>query len=255
MEPNELKQKFEQVILRRFFSRWHMTLIVLASLSAGIVTSKLLLDMAEVKMLARYPISILVSYLIFLVGLKLWLSYAGLNKYLDGSVLSKRAFEKDKTWQVGSPNQSVNDRAKSIEAKVLDNTFSGARTTLEAGIDAGAAGFGGLSEAGCLLALAAILVYFLTLGLYAAGLLVIMDAPMILAEIVFEAALAAGLVRLAKRQAANGWLLTAFSFTWPSCAFVIISSVLFALFANIYAPEANSISEVVKIALLKHGKS
>jgi hypothetical protein len=255
MEPAEFKKKFEQIILRRFFSRWHMTLIVLASLSAGIVTSKLLLSIAEVKMLARYPISILVSYLVFLIGLKVWLSYAGLGKYLNGSVLSKREFEKDKYWLNSEVLHSHQDRARSVEVKVLDKTFSVADSSLRAGIDIGSIGFGEASEVGCLVALVGILIYFLTLTLYAAGLLVIMEAPAILAEIVFEAALAAGLVRLAKRQTANGWLTSAFSITWPSFAFVTICAILFALIANKLAPEANSISEIAKIMFIKYGKS
>lgn len=174
---------------------------------------------------------------------------------MDGSVLSKRAFEKDINWQSNGRHDVGQDKAKHIEEKLLDNTFTSAGNLTRAGIDIGTAGFGDLSEAGCLVALVGMLIYFLTLALYAAGLLVIMDAPMILAEIVFEALLAAGLVRLAKQQAANGWLMSAFSFTWPSFAFVIIYAVLFVLWANIYAPGANSIPEIFNIILIKHGKS
>ncbi len=255
MEPSQVKKNLELVILRRFYSRWHMALIVLASLSAGLVSSKLLLHFSDLKLLVRYPVSVMVSYIIFLIGLSLWLRYAGIGKYLDGRVMSKRAFEKDAVWQNIAQGHFETDKVKSIEGKLLDNTFSGATTSIRTGLDIGTTGFGEISGIGCVFVLFGIFIYFVTIALYAAGFLLIIDAPVILAEIVFEAILAAGLVRAARRQASNGWLVSAFSVTWPSLAFVMIFAVLFALFVNRYAPEANSIPDLVKVISIKYGKS
>lgn len=69
------KDKFIRRFQKRFLLRFHMSLILLATCLSGVLFSKLLLLLQLRNVLIRYPLTACLSYLAFLLLIKLWLWY------------------------------------------------------------------------------------------------------------------------------------------------------------------------------------
>src|SRR5712692_6595969 len=84
-------QRFKERILHTYFVRCDMSLILLVVVASGVGSSKLLLESGVHSLLLRYPLAMLVSFLAFLLLIRVWIWYvfcrkpAGLpNVDLDG---------------------------------------------------------------------------------------------------------------------------------------------------------------------------
>jgi hypothetical protein len=63
--------------LTKFYLRFHIALLILWSFCVGALTTKLLLLLGIHSMAVRYGLSLIVSYIAFFVGVRLWLAYVG----------------------------------------------------------------------------------------------------------------------------------------------------------------------------------
>lgn len=70
--------------LTKFYLRFHIALLILWSFCVGALTTKLLLLLGIDSMAVRYAFSLLVSYLAFFVGVRLWLGYVGADPLWGG---------------------------------------------------------------------------------------------------------------------------------------------------------------------------
>jgi hypothetical protein len=73
-------RKFKQRIVRHYFVRFHMGLILAATTAAGIVSSKLLLMAGLSNVLARYPLAVACAYFVFLGLTRLWVAYVLISR-------------------------------------------------------------------------------------------------------------------------------------------------------------------------------
>jgi hypothetical protein len=172
-----------------------------------------LLFLAGVKsMLLRHPLAVLAAYGGFLLGLHAWMRYSGIRDYLN----SRRA------KALLDPEGFKARPYEPLDKEWLQAAF--------------------IAPEGCLLLLALLLVWgiFFALGGY-----VIVYAADLMAELVFELLLAAGLVRGIRRVD----LLADFGIPrmslWALAA-VMTVSILFGLYAREVHPEASTIGEVVR---------
>jgi hypothetical protein len=76
--------------LTKFYLRFHIALLILWSFCVGALTTKLLLLLGIHSMAVRYAVSLLVSYLAFFVGVRLWLAYVGADPLWGGRRSSLR---------------------------------------------------------------------------------------------------------------------------------------------------------------------
>ncbi|MDA8099315.1 MAG: hypothetical protein M0042_06785, partial [Nitrospiraceae bacterium] len=76
-------RSFTQKIKNRFFLRFHMSLILLATALSGLLGSKLLLLLGMKNIVIRYPLTVLFSYLAFFLFVKLWLAYLRASHAFD----------------------------------------------------------------------------------------------------------------------------------------------------------------------------
>lgn len=70
-----LPDQFKQRILRNYFVRFHMTLILMAVVAAGLLVNKLMLMIGLGHTMYRYPAAVLGSYLVFVGLVRLWIAY------------------------------------------------------------------------------------------------------------------------------------------------------------------------------------
>ncbi len=68
-------EAFRQRIVRRYMVRFHMSLLLAATMASGVLCSKLLLLAGIHSVLYRYPLAVLGAYLVFTGLARLWVAY------------------------------------------------------------------------------------------------------------------------------------------------------------------------------------
>jgi hypothetical protein len=209
-----IKQKLSFSIGARFLVRFHVSLILAGSVLAGWAANRLLYLAGVKEMLVRHPAAIIAAYLGFLLGLQAWVRYSGIREYL-GARRSKDLLEPE-----------------GFKAQPLPRTpeITG-RTVAEALI----------APEGCLLLIACLVIG--AVGFMMGGYLIVY-ASELMAELVFELLLAAGLVKGIRRVDALSSIGVPTSI-WALAA-VLVASVIFALVAKGSYPHASTIGEVVR---------
>lgn len=233
----------KQLLLKRSSPRIHVSIIVLLTALAGFVTSFTLLQIGVQVMWVRYPMAILVAYLVFLLLLAVWLWLQGRNLDLhldqlpdvidyestDFSVASGGKFGGGGDFGGGGSGgswvESVHVTSRVSRSSGLD------LPSIDVGLDLEELGF-------IILAVVAII------GGLIASLYIIYIAPVLLAEILVDGLLVAGLYKRVKHIEPRHWVRTAVHRT-------ILPTILVALFftgagwaLQKAAPEARSIGEV-----------
>src|ERR1035438_5698919 len=67
-------QKLERSLAHDYFCRFHMSVILAAVVSSGLLASKGLMEMG-VSLAYRYPIAVAISYVVFLLLIRVWIWY------------------------------------------------------------------------------------------------------------------------------------------------------------------------------------
>lgn len=246
--PEALRERIE----RLHYVRLHCALILVACFGAGLVATKALLMLGVHTMWLRYAIALVVGYLVFLGGVRLWLRYAGFD------VTPPR---RDRGgYDVPDPLSGTWDAGASGRADVLrggggrsggggasarfDGGSAGSGRLPMAGSSRGSSGGGGgfdLDDGLVLLLLVAV-----ALAVSGAVIYLVWAAPTILADAAFAALLSAGLVRSTRRMASGGWVASVLGNTWIAFSMVALLAIVFALVAQHVYPDARSIVDVVR---------
>jgi len=79
-----MRKTFMRRVQERFFLRFHMSLILLATALSGVLTAKVLLLLHVDSIMVRYPLAVVTAYLAFFLFVKLWLKYVAASQPLKG---------------------------------------------------------------------------------------------------------------------------------------------------------------------------
>ncbi|MBL8489401.1 MAG: hypothetical protein JNM82_01325 [Rhodocyclaceae bacterium] len=262
------KRRLAGILGRRFFLRFHISLILAFAFATGLLATRGFLALGLDTLHWRWPLALLLAYGAFLLGLRLWLAYVGLGRYVDD--------EPD----VDLPDLGFSGGDGSGGGLSLGDG-SLAADLPDGGLSPGSGGFGGggasgdfatpVAEAdsgggllssvklpdadlggaddGCLYLLVLAAILALLAAVLGVGIFVIWNAPSILAEAAFEAALAAGLVRPTRRIDHPGWVGGALRGTWKPFALVFAAAMAVAWLAETFAPEARTLPEAIRYIL------
>jgi len=238
---------------RRHWLRLHMFLIVAATFLAGLLTTKLLMNSGVDLLWLRYAIAVCAAYLTFLVIIRIWIwyvCYGGGYDSSDGIDLFVRSMDKVEWAELGGGGEFGGGGASGTWATPdgvpVEMEISTAPSKL-AGSGGGSDKSGCLSfdiggDEGCFVV---ILLAVLVGVLLIAGGYLIYAAPAIMGEAVFEALLAAALVRRTKKFAAAGWGGSIFQATiWIFLAVLAISITL-GWYAQKSCPEARRVRDAI----------
>jgi hypothetical protein len=263
--------RLERAIVARYSVRLHLSLILVACFAAGMIVSKLLLVAGLHSMLLRYPMALVAAYATFLVGIRLWLAYAG---YGGGSRPPANARK-----STGSGFDIGNAVGANIDLPSFGKSgagsagsvfrgggggFGGGGASAEfADVAEGAqapvrtagffSGFGGKSSGGgfdlgddgwVIVALIALVSAVLGAGAY-----LVYMAPTILSDAAFAALLSGALAHSTRRIASEGWIGSVVRDTWIPFAVVLALTLIFAATAHRYHPEAHTLHELVRSML------
>ncbi|QJR16037.1 hypothetical protein [Usitatibacter palustris] len=254
-------------LLARFYTRFHMSLILASSAMAAMVTNWALLQIGVGSMLARYPVAIAMAYVTFLGCVGLWLRYVGLggkDRQEDGSHLLDGAdvpnIRIGGSSGGGGGGGGLGGRGGSFDGGGASTAWTegsaNARMPMVAvadgkgGSDLGK-GLGDIAGGGdgdfalLLLAIALILAI-----LAASGYLIFM-APDILTEAAFGALLAGTLAKRSRREDAGGWVSGVVKKTWWPFALVLLVAMILAGYCAAHYPQAKTIRQAFDAATSK----
>ncbi|HSK70742.1 MAG TPA: hypothetical protein VK892_03535 [Pyrinomonadaceae bacterium] len=231
----------KQRLLRKGLPRVQISIILLLTALAGFLTSYSLLHAGVSSMALRYPIAILIAYCVFLLLLRVWIWLQKNSPDFDlpgldfGSSSSVSTGSSNANFEFGgggdfggagaggSWGESGSSSSISADSSILDNVS-----------------FDLDSEELGLLILAVVAI----IGGMLASLYIIYIAPVLLAEILVDGVLIAGLYKRVKGIEQTHWLKTAVKRTIAPAVLVAIFFTIAGFALQKAVPEARSVGEV-----------
>lgn len=212
--------------------RLRMLLLVALTGGTGFLASWVMLREGVASMLVRYPIALGIAYGVFLLLLWTWLRTRSDHDHAHADV-------PDFTGVLprhDSPASRIDTAGESVAQPVSAGSGHGAEGNWLDGI-------GSADEAAIPL-----LVIALVAALALASLWVVYAAPLLFAELMFDAALAAGFYRRLRRGEARGWLDTAVRHTFLPFLVTLVALLAFGFAAQHWRPDARSIGDLLQPA-------
>ncbi len=260
------RERFKRFLQKRFSLRLHMFLILSGVFCAGLLCSKLLLELHVRSMLIRYPAAVLFSYVSFFGLVKLWLIYltsssgrknslvesgsgggdgilSDLSLDLPGSGSGGPSFGGGGGGTFGGGGASASFNGPQIQAFAVSPPDSGGGPGSGIADSAGDAvsGIFDGDDAWVLIVLGIILAIICGAGIY-----LIYQAPVILSDAAFQAALSTSLIRRMKKMSDPDWMGSVFRTTSVPFLVVLTAATASAWAAHRAYPEAAKMSEVVR---------
>jgi hypothetical protein len=249
--------KFRQRIVRQYFVRFHMGLILSATTASGLIFSKLLLLAGLTSIPVRYPLAVILAYLVFVGMMRMWVGYVLIDKPARRRSGSGWDLSSVDLPDFGGAPTGGNS-GSSFAFGGGDSGGGGASDAWGVGdaIPSGGSSSGGGSSfpsldldidlddgIGILLVLAA-----LVLAIFGAGGYLIYAAPEILPDIAFNALLAGCLTGAVKRAETKGWVHSVFRSTWIPLTLVLLMTIGLAVVIHRHCPGAPKLMDALGCA-------
>jgi hypothetical protein len=260
-DPDRLEARYKRAMVRRFFVRFHMALILGGAGLAGVAANAMLFLAHVTSMPCRYALAVAVSYLAFLGLVRVWLACVRADVRqlplpdvsLDWPSWSSRgggqvaqAFRGGRGGSFGGAGAQGSwtepvPRQASVSSSGVRSGGSRWLPDLSLDID--------LDEKAIV-----ILIAFAALVLSVAGAAVYMiwNAPSILGDAAFQLALSASLIGAARRMAPTWWVGGVVRRTCIPFAIVLVLAVAFGLVVRGYCPRSPTLRAVVTQCLAAH---
>ena len=271
-EEKWTREKVKRYLVQRFYTRFHMSLILASSGLAAMLTNWVLLHAGVHVMWMRYPIAVSTAYLTFLAGVWLWLRYVGLGQRSGvGQALVDNADIPNVSLGGGGGSGGNVDLSGGLgkgggqfagggasgswtqgnQAPMLAAMQSNAGSAASSS-GKGSSGFGSFSDFGDLDGDAIVLLviaFLLVASILLLSGYVIWFAPDILGEAAFGAVLAGGLAKPTQRHDGEGWVAGVVKKTWWPFAIVLTLALAVAIYAAVNYPGARTIGQAISMAI------
>ncbi|MEO8385080.1 MAG: hypothetical protein ABI583_07560 [Betaproteobacteria bacterium] len=266
---DQVRHRIKRYLVQRFYTRFHMSLILMGAGMAAMVSNWTLLHWGVTKMWMRYPVAVTLSYLTFLAGVWLWIQYVEFrrdsgskNSLVDGGDIpdawapgsgSGNSVEIPAVARCGGSfdgGGAAGEWADAAPAQAFASGSSpGASSTSSSGFKEAFSGFGDLGDLDGDAAIVIVLALLLIASLIIVSGYILWFAPDILSEAIFGATLAGSLARAAKREDNQGWITGVVKKTWWPFAIIFCFAMAFALYAASHYPAARTLGEAWQTAL------
>lgn len=263
-----LKRRLTERIRKSYFVRFHMVLILSATVISGVICSKVLSLLGISRMPVRYGIAIILSYLLFFLFIKLWLLYIGIGRRAR---VKQGKGGGDSGWGDlipsfrGSGSSSGPPRFAGFGGGASGGggsegafTEGSSNMALPIGVGGnpvaaeGAQGGGGsildglsgVGDEGFLKVLAIILLAALVFSVVIVGGYLIWCAPIILSDAAFHVLLVTSLSRKVRQVKESNWEMSIFKATWWGFLLVLLAAIAFGICAQLYNPAAVTVKDL-----------
>lgn len=251
----KMLKKFKKYVEKHRYSRAQMTLILTVTGLAGFLCSVALLHLGLGIIWMRYLLSICVAYAVFLFLVRIWLAYhrrnmAGESGSYDrfdiGGFHSGGGSSFTSAPYTGGGGTFGGGASGSFETPALETpALVGVSEATEPAATASGISIPTIDlDSDSASILVAVAVIAAIVSALAASAYVIFAAPQLLAELLLNGALSAGLSLRLRGIERENWLETAVQKTWVPVAVVMLFFVLTGLLMHWYTPEAKSVSDV-----------
>jgi hypothetical protein len=261
------KELFQKSFRGRFSLRLHMSLILLATASSGILGSKLFHVLHVENLVIRYPLAVLLSYGVFFACIKLWLLYVSPAKAITsgkGDWLYVPSYSGHTAGGGSTPplrgeggefsgagaSASFEDQSAitneviaspvAVKAPSTGGPSGGAGGTVSKAADA----LGDTDSVGTIVAI--VVLATLVAAILGSAIYVVAEAPLILTDAAFNALFAASLVKRAHVIAGEDWVGSVLRHTWKPFGVTFAITFLAAAVLHAYFPQATSLAEVFR---------
>ena len=266
----KVRTRIKHYLVQRFYTRFHMSLIMMGAGMAAMVSNWALLHWGVTKMWMRYPVAVTCSYLTFLAGVWLWIQYVEFRKDSANKNSSNDGADISDLW-IPSGNSSGSSLEIPSIARGGGGSFdgggaagewaevapvqaftssssSGASPPSSNGFKDAFSGFGDLGDLDGEAAIVIGLALLLIASIFIVSGYILWFAPDILSEAIFGATLAGSLAGAAKREDNQGWVTGVIKKTWWPFAIVFFFAMVFALYAGSHYPAAKTLGEAWQMA-------
>jgi len=255
-------------IRKSYFVRFHMVLILSATVISGVICSKVLSLLGISRMPVRYGIAIILSYLLFFLFVKLWLLYIGIGRHAR----VKKGKGGGSWWgdlmpsfrssasSSGTPRLFTGFRGGASGGGGSGGTFTESNPSVavpvgvgaDPGVAGGAKGGGGslldglsgVGDEGFLKLLAILLLIALVFSVVIVGGYLIWCAPIILSDAAFHVFLVTGLSRKVRRVKEGNWEMSILGATWWGFLLILLVAIAFGICAQLYNPAAVTVRDL-----------
>ncbi|RII25340.1 MAG: hypothetical protein CXR31_14170 [Geobacter sp.] len=265
------KINFTERFKRRHSLRFHMSLILLATVCAGFLATRILLALDLDNVMIRYPLAVIFAYVVFFTAVKLWLKYVAstpaTHKVNDNSPDLLDVLPDMPISGPSGGNFNVGEGFHGSGGEFSGGGASGSfgygladsgTSALSGGIDTGGgvgdtvgevAGEAVASALGDEGGVVAVVIFAVLAAIVAvvvgAGVYLVYEAPFILSEAAFEFVLAASLVRGTRRMDSSDWMGSVFKTTGVPFGVTLVLAFLAGYLMHRYFPGVTRISELI----------
>ncbi len=239
-----------------------MIAILLTTTLSGIVFSKVLLLIHVVDFKVRYPLAVLLSYLVFFACIKLWLSWiasikaskASASDWLDIPLPSYRGGAEKVLPPIhgaggefsgaGTSDSFDSPDTNLVETAVLSDPSPTPGSGSSEGIgDAVGEAASALGDDNIIVAV--IVLAILVATILVSTVLVLYSAPTILAEAAFEGVLAASLIKRTRIISDKAWAGSILKATWKPFAVTLGVAFIGGAVLHSYFPQAVRLADIL----------
>jgi hypothetical protein len=220
--------RFKRYLVRRYFLRFHMAIMVATATALGLIASKALLMAGLTNVLARYPAAALIASLGFVALTRLWVSYiaSGDHRFWDFIDLPDCDLPVDDAFAFGGGDSGGGGASDSFSSS--DSSAA----------DAGGHGVGvdfDLGEAVWIVILLAALIAVIC----GSGIYLIYTAPEVLPEVAFAALMPAVLLKASK----GGWIRPVLRAIRIPLGLVLVVAIALGAGVHQYCPGAAKLTQ------------
>lgn len=253
-------RSFMRRFRERFFLRFHMSLILMATALSGLLATKLLLMLQVESIVLRYPLVVIFAYLTFFLFIKLWLIYLSASRVFDvpdigdGLVPDFSGMSApDIDIDAGSPGFGGGGGGTGGGGGVT-GSFDGPTVNAQAGfmpsspaVPESSSGIGDffsgifdIDDDGFIL----IAIGLLLAVIFGSAFYLIYIAPHILSEAAFDFLLGSSLIKSYKKMNKPDWMGSVFKDTYKPFLVVLVVTIAVAWFIHFQDPTFTRITDL-----------
>lgn len=243
-----LRERIKSHLIIEKSPRRDMAVIMILAGAAAFLASVSLLSLGLKGLVLRYPLAALIGYAVFLMALRLWVLWReprarnerGVDLAIDvplniaprphGSMEAFKEFGGGGGFSGGGASGTI----EPSEARAIVSSSAPQEPSADVDIDWDAEG------------LIAIPLVLLAVLLSGAALYFVVTAPILFAELIVDALIAAGVYRRLRRLPARHWLMSSLSHTWRPFMLLFVVTLIVSMILQAAAPSADSIGDVFR---------
>ncbi len=240
-----------------------MAIILMAITALGMITGKILLILGVQSLVQRSLVGLGISYISFFVFIRFWLFYIWPDSK-NAKIRSKKKFSESVENKSNQANvqgvdfsglPSPEDFANHASADSLPEGFSDIGGKFSGGGASGdfsssspssdfSLGSVDIDDAGegiIVLAFGVLLAV-----IFGGAIYLVVEAPMILSEVAFQALLCGGLIRSAQSLNESHWIVSVLKASWIPFVLILAVMLIFTWVSELYCPNAIRFQDVIR---------